>query len=286
MALGLSDEYLFIADSIETIKLMIDAKEQRKSLASDANYSQAMSSSSGAGLSRLYVGPTYFSHIFGSMMGDFVNHSQKNDAQENVQDARELQFNLPATIAATAQKEGTSLKIEAFSPLGLGGSAILAWFGSTVKGKAEQNEYQARFRLRTLANAEKKYAEKHKQLFATPEELAKITGPETASFEWEVAPQNYRFECKLKPNKKGYEATATPLKYGREGRKSFFVDESGKIRFADKEGKPATADDKEDETHVYTPEVEAAAAAAAVAAEESVPPPPPPPPARPRPRKR
>ena len=286
LALGLSDEYLFIADSIETIKLMIDAKEQRKSLASDANYSQAMSSSSGAGLSRLYVGPTYFSHIFGSMMGDFVNHSQKNDAQENVQDARELQFNLPATIAATAQKEGTSLKIEAFSPLGLGGSAILAWFGSTVKGKAEQNEYQARFRLRTLANAEKKYAEKHKQLFATPEELAKITGPETASFEWEVAPQNYRFECKLKPNKKGYEATATPLKYGREGRKSFFVDESGKIRFADKEGKPATADDKEDETHVYTPEVEAAAAAAAVAAEESVPPPPPPPPARPRPRKR
>ena len=165
--------------------------------------------------------------------------------------------------------------------LGLGGSAILGWFGSTVKGKAEQNEYQARFRLRTLANAEKKYAEKHQLLFATPEELAKITEPKTSPLDWKLEEQNYRFEFKLKPGKKGYEATAVPLKYGRDSRKSFFVDDSGKIRFADREGKPATADDKEDETHIYTPEVEAAAAAAA---EASVPPPPPP--ARPRPRKR
>ena len=155
-------------------------------------------------------------------------------------------------------------------------------------------EYQARFRLRTLANAEKKYAEKHKLLFATPEELAKTTEPKNSPFDWKLEEQNYRFEFKLKPGKKGYEATATPLKYGRDSRKSFFVDDSEKIRFADKEGKPATADDKEDETQVYTPEAEAAAAAAAAmaagaaeaaasAAEKSVPPPPP---ARPRPRKR
>jgi hypothetical protein len=65
--------------------------------------------------------------------------------------------------------------------------------------------------------------------------------------------QIYAYELKLKASGKGFEATATPVKYGRRSRRSFFVDETGKIRHADKEGLPATAADEADESPLKHP---------------------------------
>jgi hypothetical protein len=75
----------------------------------------------------------------------------------------------------------------------------------------------------------------------------------------------------LKPHGKGYEATATPIKYGRQGRKSFFIDETDKLRGADKQGAEATASDEVVEERVYGEED---------TADEAVAPPPPPRPVR------
>lgn len=55
---------------------------------------------------------------------------------------------------------------------------------------------------------------------------------------------SYRLEFKLKPNGRGYEMHAVPVVYGRKGRRSFFVDEKGKIYAADKNGEPATDNDE------------------------------------------
>jgi hypothetical protein len=51
----------------------------------------------------------------------------------------------------------------------------------------------------------------------------------------------YRIELTASSDK--FEATATPKLYGKTGRRSFFVDESGKVRAADRRGERATADD-------------------------------------------
>ena len=42
-----------------------------------------------------------------------------------------------------------------------------------------------------------------------------------------------------------YEVTATPTEYGKTGRQSFYLDESGIIRGADHGGEPATVADKQ-----------------------------------------
>lgn len=52
---------------------------------------------------------------------------------------------------------------------------------------------------------------------------------------------SYRFELSLKGT--GYEATATPVEYPRTGRRSFFIDESGIMRGADKNGVAASSSD-------------------------------------------
>jgi hypothetical protein len=41
----------------------------------------------------------------------------------------------------------------------------------------------------------------------------------------------------------GFTLAATPIKYGNDGRRSFFLDSSGTLRGADKNGAVATADD-------------------------------------------
>ena len=41
----------------------------------------------------------------------------------------------------------------------------------------------------------------------------------------------------------GFQVSAVPQRYGRSGRRSFYLDESGVIRGADRNGEPATADD-------------------------------------------
>ena len=54
--------------------------------------------------------------------------------------------------------------------------------------------------------------------------------------------QSYRIEVTLKPVG-GFEVTAVPVNYPITGRRSFFVDDSNVVRAADKEGRPATAQD-------------------------------------------
>ena len=85
----------------------------------------------------------------------------------------------------------------------------------------------------------------------------------------------------MKPGKKGYEAIATPVKYGRNGRHSFFVNESGEIRAADKKGETANASDPLDVTPEEIEAVAAATEAASAASDAAVATP-----TRPRRRKR
>lgn len=56
-------------------------------------------------------------------------------------------------------------------------------------------------------------------------------------------PAGYRFELRVKPDGQAFEAVATPVEYGETGRLSFYANEKGSIREADKGGAEATAAD-------------------------------------------
>jgi hypothetical protein len=53
----------------------------------------------------------------------------------------------------------------------------------------------------------------------------------------------YAIRVEVASGGSSYTVTATPNRYGPDGQRSFFMDESGKVRGADHGGEPATADD-------------------------------------------
>ncbi len=55
--------------------------------------------------------------------------------------------------------------------------------------------------------------------------------------------QALEFKLELSISGEKYEATATPKTYGKTGRRSFFMDETGEVRGADHKGRPATVED-------------------------------------------
>ncbi|MFN0119388.1 MAG: hypothetical protein ACKV2V_02685 [Blastocatellia bacterium] len=80
---------------------------------------------------------------------------------------------------------------------------------------------------------------KAKNRFTALDELVRLGG---------VSPQlsagmesGYRFEVLVTPDGQKFTVTAIPARYGRTGRRSFFVDQTGVIRVEDKQGQPATA---------------------------------------------
>jgi hypothetical protein len=251
--LGFSEEYLIVADSKETIKQMLDAAEGGRAMTSDFNYSRALSNLSGSSTTKVFVGPK----LFDGILNDFIKSWVANPNTLPSDLSARAQLNVPATAAAALESDQGSIKLELFSPLGIAGMFALWGFGSEVKSTTERKETEARYKLRQLAKAQKVYAKKHHNLYASLETLAKMNDVDFKPESLKDEKNNYRFAFQLKPGGKGYEATATPIKYGRQGRKSFFIDESGKLREADKQGAVATVADDEAEAWEMEEQLEA-----------------------------
>ncbi|HWW77902.1 MAG TPA: hypothetical protein VNZ44_21035, partial [Pyrinomonadaceae bacterium] len=99
-------------------------------------------------------------------------------------------------------------------------------------------ESMALYALQRIGGVESEYKdEKKKGRYGTLEELV-AEGLLEKEF---LQHMEYRVELTATSDK--FEATATPRSYGKSGRRSFFVNESGKVRAADRKGEPATADD-------------------------------------------
>ena len=258
--LGFSDEYLIVADSKETIKQMLDLPDGGRSLANDYNYSRAMGGI-GSATTKVFIGPK----MFDDLLNDFIKSWVPSPTVLDANLSEKAPLNVPATVASAIDADASTIKLEAFSPLGIAGTVALWGFGSDVQRATERKENEARQKLWELRKAEKIYAKKHNNKYASLEILAKakLTVFDVETLKDEEG--NYKFAFKLKPGGKGYEATATPIKYGRQGRKSFFIDETDKLRVADKQGAVATASDEVIEERTFGEED---------TADEAVPPPP------------
>ena len=234
VALGFTDDYLIISDSGETIKRLIDTSDGGAPITLDSNFRAAMSSVPRAVAGQIYLSPK----LFDEMLSDFLRlWLGKAAGQDDVTIA------VPATLAAFIEPGTDSLRIEAFSPIGVPGLVGTKMLGARIEARISTYESEAYEAMQRIAEAEKAYAAKHRGRYATLDELAKAKLVAYDFAKLKERAQAYRYELKLKPNAAGYEATATPVKYGRQGRLSFFVDESGKLRQADKNGEPATAKD-------------------------------------------
>lgn len=115
-----------------------------------------------------------------------------------------------------------------------------------IAGEVSANEASVMATLQTIQAAEAKYiAKAGAGAYGTLDQLEKaglIDKAQAATNQ-----HGYLFEVKIGADKSGSSAafgvSAVPQTYGMSGRNSFFLDQSGAIRGADKEGGPADATD-------------------------------------------
>jgi hypothetical protein len=89
--------------------------------------------------------------------------------------------------------------------------------------------------LKSLRTNEEGYYAQHGR-YATTDELVS-----SGLMNRQAGAAGYVIE--VTPGGSGYTVTATPKTYGPDGKRSFFMDETGTIRGADHGGEPATASD-------------------------------------------
>ncbi|HWS52878.1 MAG TPA: hypothetical protein VN228_02015, partial [Pyrinomonadaceae bacterium] len=144
----------------------------------------------------------------------------------------------PEAASLASTNEGDVVLHELRLPLSL----IKAFSAATMIGVKEApvfgNEMAATMTLNSLRSAQEIFRGKEgRERFGTLEELLAEDLVEKSEFER----TEYSFELHALGDR--FEATATPKNYGKTGRRSFFLDQTGVIRGADHKGKPATAQD-------------------------------------------
>jgi hypothetical protein len=110
--------------------------------------------------------------------------------------------------------------------------------GGQVPQVIAANEIAAQARLRTIATGEAAYYAQGEGRYASLEELVQsgfVNDPMKGNL------RGYRFEVRAKAN--SFEATAVPENFGVTGRRSFYVDDTGVMRAAERGGAAATASD-------------------------------------------
>ena len=106
------------------------------------------------------------------------------------------------------------------------------------EGSPEMNEGIAMGFLRMIASAEDTYqATEGNGSYGSLEELEA-----TKLVEKEMLSQ-YGYKFEVSASGAHFEVTATPVEYGKTGRRSFFIDQTGVVRGDDHSGAPATASD-------------------------------------------
>jgi hypothetical protein len=114
-----------------------------------------------------------------------------------------------------------------------------AVMSSMKPGSPEMDEMMAMGGLSMIANAENIYKDKlGKGSYGSLDDLIKEKLVQKEFLE----AYGYKFEVNVLGDR--FEATATPLEYGKTGKRSFFVDQSGVVRGDDHGGGPANAMDK------------------------------------------
>jgi len=143
----------------------------------------------------------------------------------------------PVTFAIS--NEGLGPLYELHLPKNLVLLLVAGFAGQNNVPPVERNEAIAQSALRTIHSAEATYqATKGDGNYGTLEQLLE------QSLVYKDFLQQHGYKIELTVSGSRFEATAVPQEYGKTGRLSFFLDETGVLRSGDHGGGPATVADK------------------------------------------
>lgn len=110
-----------------------------------------------------------------------------------------------------------------------------------IRARLSANEAAAETAIRTLHTAAQSYRAVNTAFPASLSVLASTTPPYIDSVLGAGSKNGYNFTITAATNT--FSATARPQNYGTSGARSFFVDESGVIRYTNADAEPTASDD-------------------------------------------
>ncbi|HVF66918.1 MAG TPA: DUF3352 domain-containing protein [Pyrinomonadaceae bacterium] len=232
-AYSVIDRFLVISEDAAAVRHVVDSYAARRTLAFTESYRDAT----------VWQAPQKILQAFVSeaLMRSAVEETKRRsgDSTDPLVQALLAQLETPPRPASLeTTNEGDSVVHEVRVPVSMIQTYALSIAASVRDAPVLSGESSATYALYELLNAENDYkGEKKKGRYGTLEELVSEKILEKGFGE------HLGYSIEMNASGEKFEVTATPKEYGKTGRLSFFLDESGTMRAADHKGKPATASD-------------------------------------------
>ena len=235
--------YAFVGDFLviseaAAVRRVIEANLNNQTLSSNSAFRNFRRWQPRQILGEVYVSP--------ALMEGYQDAIRKQSATTMDEKIRDFLMQLSPTanaISYALTNEGFGEVHELHLPKNL----IIAMVAGTTatmsamkEGSPEMDEMMAESLLRMIASAESTYQESvGKGSYGSLDQMieAKLIGPKEMFDHY-----GYKFEVTASGDR--FEATAMPVEYGKTGKRSFFVDQTGVLRGDDHNGGPANALDK------------------------------------------
>ncbi len=221
--------FLVFSGDTGTIRYVVDSYLKRQTLAGDTNFKNFTRWQPRPAHGQVYVSPA-------------LMESYKLLADKNTQANDPARAMLAQLLSGPAQPITYSLSNEGFGPLHelhVPKNLVLlavAGFSSGINPTPDrQNEAMAIGAMMMIANAEETY-KKTSGSYGTLDQLM-----EAKLISKEMIEGGYKFEIFVTGDK--FEAFATPVEYGKNGKTSYFIDQTQVLRGADHNGASANSSD-------------------------------------------
>ena len=226
-------DFLVVSPDAKLTRYVVDSYLKRQILASDSSFRNSTRWQPRQLQGQVYIAPAVI---------DLYYPLGKEQPTEENERLRELISGMGPVIdplTYSLSNDGLGALHELRVPKNLLMFFIAGMTSQASESSVTTNESIARNLLRTIVSAEATFKEtKGDGRYGTLDELVS----EGLLSKDLIERYGYRLEVSAISNK--FEATAVPLEYGKTGRMSFFVDDSGVLRGGDHGGGPATLSDK------------------------------------------
>ncbi|MDQ5844028.1 MAG: DUF3352 domain-containing protein [Acidobacteriota bacterium] len=233
LSYGFIGDFMIVSTDPAVIRHVVDSYLNHQTLSSDSHFRNSTRWQAQQVQGQVYVAPSFI---------DLHYPLGKDTPNAINEELREMLGGMSPAIESltySLTNEGSGPLHELHMPKGLLMLMIAGMSAQSSESPIITNESIAQSLLRTIASGEASFrAGKGDGRYGSIDELV---SEELISKDL-VDKYGYKIELTVLANK--FEVTAVPLEYGKTGRRSFFVDESGVLRAGDHGGGTATLSDR------------------------------------------
>jgi hypothetical protein len=228
---ALVGDFLVVSTDVNAIRYVVDSYLNHQTLGSDTRFRNST-----RWQPRQVLGQIYIAETMSTVAGAPLGITEINDQMREII-SRLSPYNEPLTYAL--YNEGLGPIHEVHIPKNLLILFAAGFAAGTSNMSLEMNESMAQTALHSIVGAQETY--KTTEGNGNYGTLDQLTTAQLISKEI-LQDRGYKIEMTVSGTR--FEVRAVPTEYGKSGKRSFFIDETGVLRAGDLGGGPATISDK------------------------------------------